>query len=97
MNLAWFKNPNNVVYANEDEFIDNFAFETGIANLKEELDSFRENPTPEGKTLKGRKRVSVKLIISNLMFNEKIDMGENVWIYMGDVMESYCVYKPWGE
>lgn len=97
MNLAWFKNPDNVVYANEDEFVDNFALETGIANLKEELDAFRANPTKEGKTLKGRKRVSVKLIIPNLMFEEKIDMGDNVWIYLGDVMESYCVYQPWGE
>lgn len=97
MNINWFKNPENVVYVREDDFVDNFARETGIENLKEELNAFRENPTPEGITLKGKKRVTVKLIIPNLMFKEKIDMGENVFIYMGDVMESYCVYQPWGE
>ena len=86
-----------MVYADENEFVDNFAFETGIDNLREEIDAFRKNPTPEGKALKGRKRVTVKLLIPNLMFDEKIDMGDNVWIYMGDVMESYCVYQPWKE
>ncbi|MBR6014673.1 MAG: hypothetical protein IK059_01180 [Firmicutes bacterium] len=97
MNVNWFKNPDNVVYADESQFVDNFALETGIDNLREEIEAFRKNPTKEGKSLKGRKRVTVKLLIPNLMFDEKIDMGDNVWIYMGDVMESYCVYQPWSE
>lgn len=92
MNINWFKNQDNVVYADTRQFVDNFAKETGIEELREKIESFKENPTAEGLTLTGKKRTSVKLMIPNLTFNEKIEMGDNVWVYMGENYESYCLY-----
>ena len=94
MNVNWFKNPDNVVYAPVDEFAGNFGKETGIPNLREELDKFRADPVPEGKNLKGMKRTSLKLMIPNMIFDEKIDMGDSVWVYMGENYEAYCLYWP---
>ncbi|WP_230975020.1 hypothetical protein [Aminipila luticellarii] len=92
MNVNWFKNQDNVVYANTEEFVDNFAKETGISNLKEKIEEFRKAPNEEGVTVIGRKRTSIKLLVPNLTFHEKIEMGENVWVYMGENYESYCLY-----
>ena len=90
MNVNWFKNPDNVVYADAQEFIDNFAQETGISNLREKIEEFDAHPTREGVILKGRKRTSIKLFIPDLLFDEHIEMGENVWVYMGENYECYC-------
>ena len=35
MRLAWFKDPDNIVYADAAEFTSNFEKETGIDNLQE--------------------------------------------------------------
>ena len=94
MNVNWFKNPDHVVYAPVEEFAGNFGKETGIHNLREELDAFRADPTPEGKNLKGIKRTSLKLMVPNMVFDEKIDMGNSVWVYMGENYEAYCLYWP---
>ena len=94
MNVNWFKNPDNIVYAPLEYFADNFAKETGIPNLKDEIIAFRDNPTAEGKLLKGLKRTSLKLLVPNLTFDEKIEMGENVWLYMGEMSPAYCLYIP---
>ena len=92
MNINWFKNQDNVVYADTAKFVDNFAKETGIENLGAEIEKFRANPTEDGVTLIGKKRTSVKLLVPNLTFKEEIEMGENVWLYMGENYESYCLY-----
>ena len=92
MKKAWFENPDNVVYADIDEFADNFGKETGIDGLREKIEDFRENPVKEGVNLKGRKRTSLKLFIPNMLFDEKMDMGDSVWVYMGENYESYCLY-----
>ena len=94
MNVNWFKNPNHVVYAPIDEFAENFGKEVGISNLREELVDFRTAPTYGGRSLKGRRRTTLKLIIPNMIFNEKIEMGNNVWVYLGENYPSYCVYWP---
>lgn len=93
MNVNWFKNPNNVVYADAKEFVENFEKETGISRLKERIEEFEANPVKEGIILKGIKRTSVKLFIPDLVFDEHIEMGENVWIYMGENYECYCLYN----
>lgn len=93
MNVNRFRNQENIVYADIDKFVDNFEKETGIENLKKQLEDFKANPVPEGKLLKGKKRTSIKLLIPNLTFNEPIEMGENVWVYMGENYEIYCIYE----
>ena len=59
------------------------------------MEAFRKEPSPEGENIKGRKRPTLKLMIPNLTFSEPVDMGENVWIYMGDLCPAYCLYTPW--
>ncbi|MEY8367489.1 cysteine-rich small domain-containing protein [Anaerovoracaceae bacterium 42-11] len=93
MNVNWFKNPDHVVYADAQEFVGNFAKETGISDLKERIEDFEANPNPDGVILKGRKRTSIKLFIPDMVFDEHIEMGENVWVYMGENYECYCLYN----
>ncbi len=92
MNLNWFKDPEHVVYADVEEFIENFAKETGIDDLREKIEAFDAHPTKEGLTLKGKKRTTIRLFIPDLVFDEHIEMGENIWIYMGESYECYCLY-----
>lgn len=93
MNVEWFKNPDNIVYADADSFMDNFSKETGISNLREKVENFVKNPKKEGEVLTGRKRTSVTVFIPDLTFDEHIQMGENPWIYMGESYECYCIYN----
>lgn len=37
LNVKWFQNPDNISYVNAEEFIDNFAKETGISDLGEQI------------------------------------------------------------
>ena len=62
MTLEWFKNPDHVVYVEKEKFVDNFAKETGIPNLRKEIDEFEERPTAEGKIVKGTRRTSLDSI-----------------------------------
>lgn len=93
MTLKWLKNPDNISYVDADQFMDNFSKETGIDNLREKVKAFADNPTKEGVLLKGTKRTSVKLFVPDIVFDEHLDMGENVWMYMGEHYDCYCVYN----
>ncbi|MGN8969500.1 hypothetical protein [Flavonifractor sp. An306] len=95
MNRAWFENPDHVVYAVQDEVIPRLSRELGISDLAQRIEHFRKAPTPDGENIKGRKRTTLKLMIPNLVFPEPIEMGENVWIYMGELCPAYCLYTPW--
>ena len=85
MNVAWFKNPDHVAYCKEEEILPKLSRELGINDLAQRVEAFRKEPSPEGENIKGRKRTTLKLMIPNLTFSEPVDMGENVWIYMGDL------------
>ena len=87
------KNPDHVVYVEKDRFVDNFAKETGIPNLRKEIEEFEERPTAEGKTVKGTRRTTLRLLIPNMMFGSDLDMGDNVWIYLGEYYPAYCIYE----
>lgn len=95
MNRTWFENPDHVVYAPQDEVIPRLSRELGIFDLAQRIEHFRKAPTPDGENIKGRKRTTLKLMIPNLVFPEPIEMGENVWIYMGELCPAYCLYTPW--
>ena len=90
MNVAWFKNPDHVAYFKEEEILPKLS-----RDLAQRVEAFRKEPSPEGENIKGRKRTTLKLMIPNLTFSEPVDMGENVWIYMGDLCPAYCLYTPW--
>ena len=86
MRVEWFENQDNVVYANIDEFADNFGKETGISDLRSKIEEFR-----------GKKRSALKLFIPDMVFDKHIDMGESVWIYIGESYPAYCLYWPQSE
>ena len=97
MRFNWFQNQDNVVYADVNEFAETFGKETGVQNFREKLDSFRADPVKEGILLKGKKRTTLKLFIPDLYFDdkeEKLEMGNTVWVYMGEYYPCYCVYWP---
>ena len=95
LNLTWIKNPDHVSYCKENEVLPRLARELGIADLAQQVEEFRTHPTAEGVNLKGKKRTTLKLFIPNLTFSEPVDMGENVWIYMGELCPAYCLFTPW--
>ena len=79
MHVNWFKDPDNVVYCKEEEVLPRLSKELGIGDLAERVAAFRAAPAAEGINL----------------FPEPIEMGENVWIYMGELCPAYCLYTPW--
>ena len=95
LNLTWIKNPDHVSYCKENEVLPRLARELGIADLAQQVEEFRTHPTAEGVNLKGKKRTTWKLFIPNLTFPEPVEMGENVWIYMGELCPAYCLFTPW--
>lgn len=70
--------------------------ETGISGLRKKLDEFRNNPEKDGIYLKGTKRTTLKVFIPDLYFEgeEKLNMGDSVWIFMGEYYPCYCLYWP---
>lgn len=94
MNIRWFKNPDNISYVDAEKFIPNFARETGIGDLREKIEDFMKNPVAEGKVINGKKRTSLRMLIPDLMFDKHLEMGENVWIYLGEHNPCYCLYWP---
>ena len=38
------------------------------------------------------KGTSLKLFVPDLVFEEKLDMGDTVWVYLGQTHVSYCLY-----
>lgn len=97
LTLSFLKDVENVVYAPEEEIVPQLAADLLIPNLDEAVERFRQSPTKEGLILKGGRRSSVKLFIPDLYFGQHIDMGESVWLYLGEMSPAYCVYRPWDE
>lgn len=97
MNVNWFKNPNNVIYTDAKEFVSYYAEEMGIPDLETEIKKFRVKPKEDGKILRGRNRVTIMLLVPKLVFEERFEQDENVWIYMGESYPGYCLCKrePW--
>ena len=60
--------------------------------LKEAAELLRAHPTPEGLIIKGPKRTSGRLFVPDLTFGEHIEMGENIFFYMGEMQECYVIY-----
>ena len=80
MRINWFKDENNLVYIN------------GATQLAEAANELRKHPTPEGFTIKGHGRTSGRLFVPDLAFGEHIQMGENIFFFMGEMQECYVIY-----
>jgi hypothetical protein len=97
LTLNWLANEDHVVYGRDEQLIPMLAKQLMIPDLGTKIANFRCAPVPEGVTLKGGKRSSALLFIPDLYFDADIPMGANVWLYLGDMMPAYCIYRPWDE
>ena len=97
LTLNWLKDEENVVYGREAQIVPELSRDLMISDLMEQIERFRRSPVKEGVILKGGRRSSVKLFIPDLYFDRPIDMGENVWLYLGEMSPAYCIYRPWDE
>ena len=95
--VNWLQNPNHVVYGRPEELLPRLCRDLGIPGLTERVDAFQRRPAPAGINIKGKKRTTLKLFIPNLLFSQPIEMGENVWIYTGELNPAYCLFSPWAE
>lgn len=94
MKINGFKDPDKIVYADINQFADNFGKECGISDLRGRIEAFKANPTKDGEVIQGVKRTALRLLVPNMYFDEKIEMGDTVWVYLGELYEIYCLYWP---
>ena len=66
----------------------------GFFEEHQATDMLRAAPNAEGITIKGSKRSSGKLFIPDLVFKQHIEMGENLFLYLGEMSECYVIYYP---
>ncbi len=97
LSLNWLKDENNVVYAKQSDIVPILSRDLRIPDLEQRIEAFRESPEKEGVIVKGNKRSSVRLFIPDLLFDEHIEMGESVWLYIGEMYPAYCIFQPWDE
>ena len=93
MNVNWFKEPEHVVYVEAERFLPEFSRKVKLPDLPAQVEAFRVQPAPEGKNIRSdMKGTSLKLFVPDLVFEEKLDMGDTVWVYLGQTHVSYCLY-----
>lgn len=93
VNVNWFKEPEHVVYVEAERFLPEFSRKVKLPDLPAQVEAFRAQPAPEGKNIRtGMKGTSLKLFVPDLVFEEKLDMGDTVWVYLGQTHVSYCLY-----
>ena len=85
MHINWFRDENNLIYINGA---------TQLAELEKAANELRQHPTAEGFTIKGPKRTSGRLFVPDLTFGRHIEMGENIFFFMGEMQECYVIYWP---
>ena len=92
--LTWgyLQDVQNVVYGREEQLVPALAKDLMIPDLMAAIERFRQAPVKEGVVLSGGRRSSVRLY-----FDRPMDMGENVWLYLGEMSPAYCVYRLWDE
>ena len=92
MCINWFKDENNLVYINGATQLAELERTLRFPGLEEAANELRKHPTPEGFTIKGHGRTSGRLFVPDLAFGEHIQMGENIFFFMGEMQECYVIY-----
>ncbi len=92
MNINWFRDENNLVYINAEKDLHRLEVQLQLPGLEEAATELHLHPTAEGLTLKGARRTTARLFIPDLLFGKHIEMGENVFLYRGDMVECYVIY-----
>ena len=94
MHVSWFKNEEHLVYINGETELPALEKALKFPGLTAAAAQLRDHPTAEGLTVKGPKRTSARLFVPDLVFDEHIEMGENIFFYMGELSECYVIYGP---
>ena len=94
LRLNWFKDENHLVYINGATQLEELERTLHFPGLEEAANELRQHPTAEGFTIKGTKRTSGRLFVPDLTFGEHVEMGENIFFYMGEMQECYVIYWP---
>lgn len=92
MNIHWFENEDNLVYINAEKDLHRLEVQLQLPGLEEAATELHRHPTPEGLSLKGPRRTMARLLIPDLTFDRHIEMGENIFLYRGDMVECYVIY-----
>ena len=92
MNIHWFCNEDNLIYINAEKDLRRLEVQLQLPGLQEAAENLRNNPTAEGLTLRGPRRTTARLFIPDLLFDRHIEMGENIFLYRGDMTECYVIY-----
>ena len=92
MHINWFKDENHLVYINGETQLAELERTLHFPGLADAANELRQHPTAEGFTIKGPKRTSGRLFVPDLTFGEQIEMGENIFFYMGEMQECYVIY-----
>ena len=93
MQIHWFQNEDHLVYINGATQLADLERTLHFPGLEEAANALRRH-TPEGLTIKGPKRTSGRLFVPDLTFGQHIQMGENIFFYMGEMQECYVIYWP---
>ena len=94
MHVSWFKNEEPLVYINGETELPALEKALKFPGLTAAAAQLRDHPTAEGLSVKGPKRTSARLFVPDLVFDEHIEMGENIFFYMGELSECYVIYWP---
>ncbi|MBQ1674422.1 MAG: hypothetical protein II069_00080 [Oscillospiraceae bacterium] len=92
MNIQWLQDQDNLVYINAEKDLHRLEVQLQLPGLEEAATKLHNNPTAEGLTLKGPRRTTARLFIPDLLYGKKIEMGENIFLYRGDMVECYVIY-----
>lgn len=92
MNIQWLQDEDNLVYINAEKDLHRLEVQLQLPGLEEAATALHNDPTAEGLTLKGPRRTTARLFIPDLLFGKHIEMGENIFLYRGDMVECYVIY-----
>lgn len=93
MNINWFKNQDHMVYVDAEKDLTSLETQLRLPGLAETARKLHEAPVPDGYSVRGR-RTTARLFIPDLVFSEHIEMGENIFLYLGELTECYVLYWP---
>ena len=85
MHINWFRDENNLIYINGATQLAELEKTLRFPGLEEAANELRQHPTAEGFTIKGPKRTSGRLFVPDLTFGRHIEMGENIFFFMGEL------------
>ena len=92
MNINWLQDQDNLVYINAEKDLHRLEIQLQLPGLEEAATQLHNNPTAEGLTLKGSRRTTARLFIPDLLFNKHIEMGENIFLFLGEMSDCYVIY-----